>query len=314
LKVLLAEDARFARHLLQETLVTWGYEVVLATDGQEAWNCLQEAASPSIALLDWMMPGLDGLEVCRRVRQAAREPYTYIIVLTGRDRPQDVVEGLAAGADDYLRKPFDGQELEARIRTGRRIVELHAALIEAREALRAQATTDALTGLPNRRTILEALDREVERARRAEGSCAVAFADLDHFKQVNDAHGHAAGDAVLRQAASRMRAHLRPYDMLGRYGGEEFVAVLAGCDAEGARAAGERLRACVGATPIDANGTLIRVTCSIGVAAADIEAGWDRERLLAAADEALYNAKHAGRDRVAVAGADATGAPRRPKG
>jgi diguanylate cyclase (GGDEF)-like protein len=304
LKVLLAEDARFARQLLQAALAGWGYEVVLAEDGEQAWRALQGADAPSIALLDWMMPGLDGLEVCRKVREAGREPYTYIILLTGRDRQQDVVEGLAAGADDYLRKPFDNLELEARIRTGRRIVELHGELIAAREALREQATTDLLTGLANRRTILETLGRELERCRRSATACAILFADLDHFKQVNDTHGHAAGDEVLRQVASTMRLILRPYDLVGRYGGEEFVVVLAGCDAAGARGAAERLRASVAGTAIAVGGALLRVTCSLGIAVGDRDRGWDRERLLNAADAALYRAKRAGRDRIVVAGED----------
>jgi len=303
MKVLLAEDARFARHLLQAALAAWGYDVVLAEDGEQAWRALQGPDPPSIALLDWMMPGLDGLEVCRRVRQAGREPYTYVILLTGKDRQEDVVEGLAAGADDYLRKPFDNQELQARIRTGRRMVELHAELITARETLREQASTDPLTGLANRRTILEVLDRELARCRRSGGVCSVGMVDLDHFKAVNDTYGHAAGDAVLRQAASTMRATLRPYDLLGRYGGEEFVVVLPGCDAAGARAAAERLRASMAGTTIAVGEVSLRVTCSLGIAVGATEKSWERDRLLSTADAALYRAKEEGRDRVVVADA-----------
>ena len=303
MRILVAEDARFARHLLQGALAGWGYDVVLAEDGEQAWSALQAADPPSIALLDWMMPGLDGLEVCRKIRKAGREPYTYVILLTGRDRQEDVVAGLAAGADDYLRKPFDNLELEARIRTGRRIVELQAELIAAREALRAQATTDALTGIANRRTILDMLGKELDRCRRAKTACAVVFVDLDHFKQVNDTYGHPAGDEVLRQAAATLRAILRPYDLVGRYGGEEFVVVLPGCEVEGARAAAERLRAAVAGTAITAGGARLQVTCSMGVAAATSANAWDRDRLLSEADAALYRAKREGRDRVVVAGA-----------
>ena len=209
------------RKILERALAIWGYEVVMAEDGEQAWKVLQGPDPPGIALVDWMMPGLDGLEICKRVRAAGREPYTYIILLTGKDLQQDIVRGLAAGADDYLKKPFDHAELEARIKTGRRMVELQGELITAREALREQATTDPLTGVATRRTILETLDRELERSLRVGAPCAVVFVDLDHFKGVNDTHGHAAGDAVLRQAAATMRldpAPLRPHRPLRRRG------------------------------------------------------------------------------------------------
>ena len=307
MKILLAEDSAFARQLLRDSLIAGGYEVVLAEDGERAWHALQGPDAPALALLDWMMPGLDGLEVCRRVRAAAREPYVYIILLTGRERPQDVVEGLAAGADDYLKKPVDSQELRARIRSGRRMVELHAQLVAAREALRDQAATDALTGVANRGTILETLGRELERARRAGTPCAVVFVDVDHFKRVNDVHGHAAGDAVLQHVASTMQSTLRPYDLLGRYGGEEFVVVLPGCDAAAARGVAERLRAAVSASTAPVGEAGLHVTCSMGVAVARDPRGADRDRLLSAADAALYRAKQAGRDRVVVDGSEPDG-------
>jgi diguanylate cyclase (GGDEF)-like protein len=300
-KILLADDARVARHLILDALAAWQYDVVVAEDGAQAWAALQRPDAPSIAVLDWMMPGLDGLEVCRRVRQAGREPYTYIILLTGKDRQEDVIQGLAAGADDYLRKPFDALELQARIRTGRRIVELQAELIAARDALRQQAATDPLTGLANRRTILEALGVELERCRRSSAPCAVVFADLDHFKHVNDQYGHAAGDAVLSEIAHAMRASLRPYDLVGRYGGEEFVFVLPECEAAGAAAFAERLRQAISTLPVTVGPARLHVTCSLGVAAQDADSGWNVDRLLSAADGALYRAKKEGRDRVAVA-------------
>jgi diguanylate cyclase (GGDEF)-like protein len=299
MKVLVAEDSRVVRAILVQALTQWGYEVVIAEDGDQAWRLLDRPDAPAIAILDWIMPGLDGLEVCRRVRASNREPYTYIILLTGKDQQQDIVRGLAAGADDYLKKPFDDGELEARLKTGRRMVELQSQLIAAREALRERAATDPLTGLPNRRTLVEGLDREVERARRGDASCAVAFVDLDHFKRVNDVHGHAAGDVVLRQAAEAMRALLRPYDLVARYGGEEFVVVLPGCDAAGAVAAAERLRAAVADATVTVGQAKLRVTCSVGVAVWD--GTGDRDQLLAAADKAVYEAKRAGRDRVVLA-------------
>lgn len=301
MKILLAEDSGLVRKIVQSALSAWGYDVVVAEDGEQAWRVLQEPDSPSLALLDWMMPGLDGLEVCKRVRAAGRETYIYIILLTGKDQQPDIVRGLAAGADDYLKKPFDHGELQARIKSGRRVVELQAELIAAREALREQATTDPLTGVANRRTILETLGRELERSRRVRNTCAVVFVDLDHFKRVNDTYGHATGDAVLRHAASTMRSILRPYDLLGRYGGEEFVVVLPGCDAAGAVAAAERLRASIAAASLTVGETTLHVTCSLGVAIGGTGSDRDRDGLLAMADGALYDAKRAGRDRVVVA-------------
>jgi two-component system cell cycle response regulator len=310
MKILLAEDSGMIRLLLQRVLTNEGYEVVFAENGEQALAILESPESPPLALLDWMMPGLDGLEVCRRVRAAAREPYVYIILLTGKDLQEDLVRGLAAGADDYLTKPFDNAELQARIRAGRRIVDQQGELIAAREALREQATTDPLTAIANRGTLLEGLSRELDRSTRLGAPCAVLFVDLDHFKRVNDTHGHSGGDSVLRQAAAAMRSILRPYDLVGRYGGEEFVVVLPGCDAAGARMAAERVRASVAAMSVLVGGKNVPVTCSVGVAVAAAGGGRDRDALLAAADRALYQAKGAGRNRVVVAdGDEATAVP-----
>lgn len=301
MKVLIAEDEPTSRWMLENTLVRWAYEVIPARDGEEALAALQEPDAPVIAILDWMMPGLDGIEVCRRVREQAREPYVYIILLTVRGDKAGPLEGMEAGADDFLGKPFDEEELRARLRAGERILDLHAEVAAAREALRIQANRDTLTGVLNRRTILEILTRELARSRREGSPLSVAIADLDRFKAVNDQHGHAGGDAVLRQAASRMAASLRPYDALGRWGGEEFLVVLPGCDARAAAVTAERLRARLGAEPIDAGGHAITVTCSLGVATLEPGGGEDERSLLSAADAALYRAKENGRDRVEVA-------------
>jgi two-component system cell cycle response regulator len=312
MKILLAEDSGMIRLLLHRVLTNEGYEVVFAENGEEALRVLQSPEPPPIALLDWMMPGIDGLEVCRRVRAEGREPYVYIILLTGKDLREDLVRGLAAGADDYLTKPFDNAELQARIRAGRRIVDQQGELIAAREALREQATTDALTAIANRRTLLEALTRELERSSRLEVPCALLFVDLDHFKRVNDVHGHGGGDVVLREAAAAMRDILRPYDVIGRYGGEEFAIVLPGCDATGAAIAAERVREAVASMRVVLGGKKVPVTCSVGVAVATTGAEPDRDALLAAADRAMYQAKGAGRNRVVMAGSVANPAAAAP--
>lgn len=313
MKILLAEDSSVIRMLLERILTVWGYEVVLAEDGEAAWRVLAADDPPSIALLDWMMPGLDGLEVCKRVREARREPYVYIILLTGKEDQADVTRGLAAGADDYLKKPFDNADLEARIRTGRRMVEQQAEVVAARVALREQATTDPLTGLANRRTILERLEKERERSRRMESPCAVVLVEIDSLQRADDVRGRAAGDAVLRHAAATMQAILRPYDLLGRYGDDELIVVLPECDARGARAAAERLRAALSSASVTVGGKTLPVTCSLGVVVGGAGSELDRDGLLAAAKGALDRAKSAGGDREVRAGEAAqTDGPARP--
>ena len=298
--VLIADDDPVSRRLLQVSLGNAGYRVVMAADGAEALRILNERDCPRLAVLDWMMPAMDGVEVCRTIRRSAREPYVYIILLTAKGHQSEIIEGLEAGADDYITKPFDLQELKARLRSGKRILELQEQLVTAREQLRIQATHDSLTGLFNRMAILEALDREVTRANRENRPVAVMMADLDYFKFINDTHGHQAGDAVLQETARRMLASLRAYDSVGRYGGEEFLVVVPGSDLPAAAELAERLRQSVSAQPVCVAGAMISTTLSLGLAVSTGKL--DRpEQLLHQADEALYAAKRAGRNRVATA-------------
>jgi diguanylate cyclase (GGDEF)-like protein len=277
----------------------------MARDGNEAWKALEVADGPRLAILDWMMPGLNGVDVCRAVRAADREPYVYILLLTARTDSQDLVEGMEAGADDYLTKPFQAHELRVRLRAGRRVLELQEQLLAAREALRDQATHDGLTGLLNRCSILEILGKELSRAVRASQPLSLLMVDLDRFKQVNDTHGHLAGDAVLREAAGRMQSTVRNYDSVGRYGGEEFLIVLPGCDGARARSQAERIREAVAAPQLSAGSLKLTVTCSIGVASRLLPAEEDADALLREADLALYQAKDGGRNQVAHAAATA---------
>ena len=299
MKVLIAEDDAVSRHILEVFLDKLGYEVVVARDGAEALEMLQNPGAPRMAILDWMMPGKDGLEVCRQLRQRGPESYVYILLVTAKAQEQDIVEGLESGADDYLTKPYSIHGLKARLRAGLRIVELQAQLIEARDNFQFQATHDSLTGLWNRHGILERLDTELARAGRDKTSVGIVMADLDHFKKINDTYGHLAGDSVLREVASRMRSAIRAYDHVGRYGGEEFLVVLPGCAEEGALRQGERLRACFNESPIVTSEAPLQVTLSLGVACAGL--GQDKRDLLLAADEALYRAKRNGRDRIELA-------------
>jgi diguanylate cyclase (GGDEF)-like protein len=230
----------------------------------------------------------------------AREPYQYIILLTGRTEAQDLVEGMEAGADDYLTKPFNAQELRVRLRAGMRILRLQSELLATREALRQQATHDALTGLLNRGAIIEMLDREAARMERARQPLAVLLADFDEFKRFNDTYGHMAGDVILREGAQRMKGVIRGYDALGRYGGEEFLMVMPASDAQMARSQAERLREAIAAQPFETCGRLLRVTCSVGVACATNPEPATVSALVQDADVALYSAKRHGRNRVEV--------------
>jgi diguanylate cyclase (GGDEF)-like protein len=304
MKILIAEDERVSARRLESVLTSYGYEVIVARDGLMAWDILQGPDAPKLAILDWMMPGMNGLELCRSIRELRQEPYTFILLLTEKSSRQDVVEGLDAGADDYLTKPFDASELEVRLRAGRRVLNLMDEVIAAREALRQQATHDSLTGLLNRRAIQEALARDLARAEREGTAVGVIMLDLDLFKQINDAHGHQAGDAVLVEVARRMGAQCRPYDALGRYGGEEFLIVLPGCGEIEIFDKADAIRKSIGAAPIEIPPGSVRVTASIGAAYAQSARGVDADELIRVADEALYRAKAAGRNRVKVATSD----------
>jgi diguanylate cyclase (GGDEF)-like protein len=298
-KILIAEDDPVSRRLLEATLRKWGYQVVVCIDGSTAWQAFQQPDAPSLAILDWMMPGMDGVQVCREVRQRPEAPYVYVILLTAKHQKADVITGLEAGADDYVVKPFDANELRMRLRAGQRILDLQDELIFAREELREQATHDSLTRLWNRAAILEILQRELDRTTRSSTTLSILLADVDHFKRVNDAYGHLAGDAVLREIARRMQTALRPYDGIGRYGGEEFLLVLPDCDSAGAVALAERLRVAVSSEAVVLAEGVIPVTLSLGIATC---AGLcESKTLIAAADGALYRAKGSGRNRTELA-------------
>jgi len=285
--VLIAEDNAVVQTVVKFMLSSWGYEPVLAVNGTDAWEILRGNHAPRLAILDWMMPGIEGVELCRRVRAAAREPYTYLILLSGRSDSADLIRAMDAGADDYLRKPFDAQELRVRLNAGRRIVELQEELVAAREALRKQATCDSLTGLLNHAHILAALQ---EALRRGE-PVSVLLADIDRFRQINESFGHPAGDEVLREFSRRLRAALPSDARVGRYGGEEFLAVLPRCDAEASRETAERLRETIGGEMFTAGAAAFPVSCSVGSACCENPYGSDATALLRQVDEALFWAK-----------------------
>ena len=299
MKILIADDDVTSRLVLAGVLKKHGHEVVTTVDGAEAWDVLQQPDAPKLAILDWMMPGLAGVDVCRRARTIESDQPPYIILLTSRGQKTDIVAGLEAGADDYLAKPFDAGELLARVNVGRRLVELQPRLNEAHEELAHEAMHDPLTGVLNRRAFASVLCRELSRKRRHQNVLAVGICDIDFFKQVNDTHGHQAGDEVLCGLVRLIASNLRGHDVLGRHGGDEFVLLTEHAREDGPSALFERLRAVVADSPIPTAAGDIPITISFG---AKIGAAGDTEaELLADADRALYQAKSSGRNQVRFA-------------
>ena len=303
MRILIAEDEPVSRLRLERMLGRWGYEVTAVSDGDEAWRALSTAGAPRLAILDWEMPGRDGVDLCRQLRKHDGARFTYLILLTARTEIEHLVEALNAGADDFLSKPFEPHELEARLRAGKRIVQLQWELIEAREALREQAMRDPLTGTWNRRAILAAFERELARVERrtGESGLGVVIADLDHFKRVNDSYGHLVGDEVLCEVVQRITQDLRRYDRMGRIGGEEFLILLPECGRREVRITVDRLRGVI-ADPIATAVGPLRLTLSLGAALVPDGLRTTARQILAAADQALYTAKASGRNRLCFAG------------
>ena len=307
--ILIADDDAISRHMLQFFLVKWGYEVTAAADGLEALRILESREAPSLAVLDWMMPGMEGPAVCKRARENPNLPYMYILLLTARSQKADILRGLESGADDYLTKPFNAQELRARLHVGQRILNLQENLIMAKEELFFRATHDSLTGIANRGVAMDALLREQSRQVREEGSFGVILADIDHFKYINDKYGHLCGDAVLKEAAGRMFDCARPYDTMGRYGGEEFLIVVPASGAQGPLELAERMRKALESRPFTTTAGEVQVTASFGVAISSKENPLDSQGLLHLADDALYRAKKYGRNRTELADAIPAASP-----
>ncbi|HET9953307.1 MAG TPA: diguanylate cyclase [Polyangiaceae bacterium] len=301
MKILLADDEPIARTMLEHWLTGWGYKVTTVKDGEAALAALKADPEIHLAVVDWVMPKVDGPAVCRTVRAGPSEPYVYLVLLTARDNKADIVAGLDAGADDYLIKPCNPLELKVRLRAGSRVVELQQQLVAARESLRFEAMHDGLTGILNRRAVLEHLERELARSQRKGGPLAVLMADLDYFKKVNDTYGHEVGDVVLKEAARRINTCVRAYDSLGRMGGEEFLAVLPDCGGGMALSVAERVGAAVAQVPVETPVGPVPISVSIGVASTEQVEAVAVSDLTRAADAALYRAKHAGRARACLA-------------
>jgi two-component system chemotaxis response regulator CheY len=266
---------------------------MVASDGGEAWEIIHQPESPSLIISDWMMPRMDGLALCRKICSMEKSEYIYFIILTSKGEKKDIIEGLEAGADDFLAKPFNPEELRYRIRIGERIINLERRILEL-------ANTDGLTGLLNRRAFMERMEQEMSRAQREKKPLSLILADIDHFKSVNDTYGHQIGDLVLQRFADQLKVSARPYDFLGRYGGEEFVACLPGTDGLQAGSVAERMRRQIEDMEImlPDGSRSIRITASFGTAWYSIESGNHIDLLIKSADDALYRAKREGRNRV----------------
>jgi two-component system cell cycle response regulator len=301
MRILIADDDVLSRRLLEKTLERAGYDVIPVENGRLAVELLCQQDGPRLALLDWVMPELDGPAVCREVRQKRQEPYVHLVLLTSKESKGDIVAGLESGADDYLVKPFDAAELMARLRTGLRILQLEDKLVEARESMRFKATYDPLTGLYNRGVILDLLARELSRTHREDGCTAVLMGDVDHFKRINDSRGHLAGDEVLKEIARRILAAVRSYDFVGRYGGEEFLIILNNCNEPSSMKRAEEIRRTISSVPVQTEEGPMPVTMSLGVLSSREWGLLQVNEILHEVDTALYEAKGAGRNCIKLA-------------
>ncbi len=293
MKILIVEDEPISRRVLEVNLVGWGYDVTHATDGHEALEMLQSPDAPTLVISDWMMPRMDGLTLCRKIRQMHVAWYIYVILLTAKGAKADVIQGLEAGADDFLTKPFNREELKYRTRTGERITNLE-------RRIRELANTDDLTGVSNRRAFMEIMSMEMARSRRSGTPLSFILTDIDRFKRINDTFGHQAGDRVLQHFADILSASIRPYDTIGRYGGEEFVVCLPGTDLPQAESIAERMRMNTEKAPFMAleGSEALCVTASFGAAVYTGNPLDTIDLFIKRADDALYQAKHEGRNRV----------------
>ena len=278
-RILVAEDDRFYRQILAKRLAAVGHDVVLTCNGREAWEVIQ-ADPPEVVVSDWMMPQLDGVELCRLVKNDPARKSVYVILLTAKDRVEDKVAALDVGADDYLLKPCDDGELLARVRTGLRVHRLYAQLEEV-------SITDSLTGLRNRRYFDQRLEEEVSHRRRHSGTLALLFVDLDYFKSVNDEHGHPVGDEVLAAIGTMLLQRVRSGELAARIGGDEFAILLPDTSLDGAHKLARTIEGALGALSFSATG--LKVGGSAGCAI--LEPGMNSAALMKAADLALYARK-----------------------
>jgi len=305
-RVAIVDDDAAIRRLVRLLLKRSGYETAEYATGEEARREL-ESTGWDLAILDRRLPDMDGLELCQELKSKAEFKSRYVIMLTGEDEQEDKVQGLDLGADDYITKPFQYQEFLARIRAAKRIVDLQQELMETNKRLERLSITDGLTNLYNHRYFQDELCRAFEESARYDRPLSLAMADIDFFKKVNDTHGHAIGDEVLRAVARMFHQSSRSTDLVARYGGEEFAMMMPETDVGAAYSFAEKVRALVDSTPIQTQNGPLHVTVSVGVATVPHPHIHAPKDLIICADNALYRAKNAGRNRV-VQSEEAVGA------
>jgi len=299
MKLLIADDDKVSCKILERDLSKWGYEVIVTHDGRAAWEAIKKHRI-QLAILDWMMPIISGIELCRKIRNEDLNHYTYIILLSAKQSHDDMQHGFSAEIDDYITKPYHPWELNARLATGQRVITMQNELEESRRKLKVLAEIDGLTGIFNRNAIIGQLKKELYRSQRENNSVGILMLDIDNFKEINDTLGHQAGDTVMREFASRLKSLLRPYDEIGRYGGDEFLIVIPKATSENIGGIAERIRSSVESERIAYKGHNIKVTLSLGCAVSDQRSDLSADDLIAFGDLALYQAKTTGRNRVVV--------------
>ena len=294
MKVMIVEDEPISRRILENFLREWGYEVISTTDGMTAWEIIRSPDAPSLIISDWMMPNMDGVELCEKIRGMEKDQYTYFILLTTRAEKGDIIKGLDSGADDFIVKPFDREELKYRVKIGERIINLEQRIMQL-------ANTDYLTGVLNRRAFMERMEEEVNRRKRNQEEISIIITDIDHFKKVNDTFGHQVGDLVLQRFTKRISMASRSYDFIGRYGGEEFIIGLPETNMEQSLLIAERMRQNIEEMQLtvpDNPQVEFRITASFGIAPCLIDSFEEIDSVIKLADDALFRAKTEGRNRV----------------
>ncbi len=303
MRILIAEDDLTSRLMLQAFLKKWGYEVITTQNGRQALEELIKPDAPKLAIIDWEMPELTGIEVIEHYRSRQESKFAYIILLTAKGEKQNIVEGISKGADDYVVKPFDPEELSVRIRAGQRIVDLQTQLHDANQILEEMTRTDPLTGLSNRRALIKELRSRFQSETEYEMPTAFIMADIDHFKNVNDNYGHDAGDVVLKGVAETLKKAFRQGDIVSRIGGEEFLIIAPDTDPDVIYNVSERARRMIEEQSFQVSkDASISVTCSFGVSFAHLKNNASVDEYIKLADQALYHSKDTGRNKVTVHG------------